>query len=174
MRTRTHTTPTVPVSSRFGSPRRPLQCVTTPRTSFDATARNRQLMARCKWFALRVFCSRRGSARGYVRQLWMCLMLATGFGSKLGSLMWTRPYTRHHHSIRDNRKIPSCDCSTQDVKSTSADRVQSQVKSCWFCDWKGGTGTGFIWVLRFSVPISIPWTAQHSFIIVSFDYIQSL
>jgi hypothetical protein len=83
----------MPVSSRFGSPRRPLQCVTTLRTSFDATARNRQLMARCKWFALGVFCSRRGSARGYVRQLWTCLMLATGFGSKFGSLMWTRPYT---------------------------------------------------------------------------------
>jgi hypothetical protein len=27
--------------------------------------------------------------RSYVRQLWTCLMLVTGFGSKLGSLMWT-------------------------------------------------------------------------------------
>jgi hypothetical protein len=41
-------------------------------------------------------------------------------------------------------------------------RIRAQVRSCGMCGGQNGTGTGFLRVLRFPVPILIPPTAPHS------------
>jgi hypothetical protein len=42
---------------------------------------------------------------------------------------------------------------------TAASRVRSQFRSCGICGGRSGTGTGFLRVLRFSLPIHIPLIA---------------
>jgi hypothetical protein len=44
----------------------------------------------------------------------------------------------------------------------AAARTQSQVRVCGIGGEQSGTGTGFLRVLRFPLPILIPPTAQHS------------
>jgi hypothetical protein len=39
---------------------------------------------------------------------------------------------------------------------TAAARVQTRVYSCGICVWQNGAGSGFLWVLRFPLPIFIP------------------
>jgi hypothetical protein len=45
---------------------------------------------------------------------------------------------------------------------TAAARVLAQVRSCGICGGQGGTGAGFLRILRFPLPILIPPTALHS------------
>jgi hypothetical protein len=45
---------------------------------------------------------------------------------------------------------------------TAAGRVQAQVWSCGICGVQGGTGAGFLQVLRFPLPIFIPPVAPQS------------
>jgi hypothetical protein len=45
---------------------------------------------------------------------------------------------------------------------TAAARVRCRVWSCGICGGQSGTEAGFLWVLRFPLPIFIPPTAPHS------------
>jgi hypothetical protein len=45
---------------------------------------------------------------------------------------------------------------------TAAARVRAQFRSCVICGRQSGTGTGFLQVLRFPLPILIPPTTSHS------------
>jgi hypothetical protein len=45
---------------------------------------------------------------------------------------------------------------------TAAARVRPQGRSCGICAGQSGTGAGFLWVLRFLLPILIAPTAPHS------------
>jgi hypothetical protein len=45
---------------------------------------------------------------------------------------------------------------------TAEDRVRVQVTSCGMCGGHSGIGAGFLQVLRFPLPITIPPTAPHS------------
>jgi hypothetical protein len=45
---------------------------------------------------------------------------------------------------------------------TAVARVLSQVTSCGICGGHNGSGTSFLRVLRFPLPILIPLTAPHS------------
>jgi hypothetical protein len=58
--------------------------------------------------------------------------------------------TPHYANYKNSRRLP-----------TAASRVRGQVGSCGICDGKGDSGAGFLQVLRFSLPISIPPTAPH-------------
>jgi hypothetical protein len=44
---------------------------------------------------------------------------------------------------------------------TARAQVQSLVKSCWICGWQSGTEPGFLWMLRFPLPILIPLNAPN-------------
>jgi hypothetical protein len=45
---------------------------------------------------------------------------------------------------------------------TAVARIRSQVRSCGICGGQSGIGAGFLRVLRFPLPISIPPTTPHS------------
>jgi hypothetical protein len=45
---------------------------------------------------------------------------------------------------------------------TTAARIQSQVRSCGICGEQSGSGTGFLHVLQFPLPILIPPNALYS------------
>jgi hypothetical protein len=69
------------------------------------------------------------------------------------SLLVTVPY---FYNYGLNRQLP-----------TTAARVRSQIRSCEICGGQSGSGTCFLRVFRFPLPIFIPPTFQYSLIILS-------